>query len=291
VVSFDLSKALPPRAYLYFSAFMPGLFLEISILLANPALARELALRSQEGFGFGRYLTLSAALFLAFVIGNALMALASLIQMAVGYTYSFCLRLWETFEKRALLPVLTKLTHIQPTLVPNAAPRSGWTPPKWVSDLYIRTLSRATRRSSTQPTEAYLWWIALAKQLLQKRYGLTEEDLPQASFSPLQDVLTTPTPEEIRGSILVNALHATGWAALIASRFAPILRTRWYIASAAFLMAYGLLHDWYVAKHLRDPGIGDTARLLAVLREFPKLQAGAPSHPAPENKTDIGPEH
>jgi len=73
VLSFDLSKAIPPRAYLYLSAFMPGLFLEFSILLANPALACELALRSQEGFGFGRYLTLFVGLFLAYVIGNTLM--------------------------------------------------------------------------------------------------------------------------------------------------------------------------------------------------------------------------
>jgi len=275
VVSFDLSKALPPRAYLYLAALMPGLFLEFSILLANPALACELALRSQEGFGFGRYLTLFAALFLAFVIGNALMALASLIQMAVGYTYSFCLRLWELFEEHALLPRLTKLTHTQ-----------GRTPPRWVYDLYIRTHNRVTRRSSTEPTEAYLWWEKLAMQLLEKRYGVSEEDLPVASFFPLQKVLTVPTQEEIRGSVLVNALHATGWAALIASRFAPILRTRWFIAFAAFLIVYGLLHDWYVAKHLWDPDIGDTARLQAILREFPKLQPSGPSQSAPENHPD-----
>ena len=77
---------------MYLSAFMPGLFLEFSILLANPALARELALRSQEGFGFGRYLTIFVALFFAYVIGNTLMLFAALIQWAVGYAYSLLRR-------------------------------------------------------------------------------------------------------------------------------------------------------------------------------------------------------
>jgi hypothetical protein len=251
---------------------MPGLFFEFSILLANPALACQLALRSQESFGFGRYLTLFVGLFLAFVIGNTLMLFASLIQMAVGYVYSLYLFLWKLFERKVLLPVLTKLTHIP-----------GWTPPKWFFDLYVLTVTNVQRVSSTEPTPAYLWWETLAKQLLLKRYGLSEESLPAASFSPLQKVLTVPTAEEIRGSILVNASHATGWAALIASKFAPALRTKWYITFAVFLIVYGLLHDWYVAKRLNDPDMGDTLRLRAVLREFPKIQPSGAPQPAPEN--------
>jgi hypothetical protein len=277
VLSFDLSKAIPPRAYVYVSAFMPGLFLEFSILLGNPDLARQLALRIQEGFGFGRYLTLFVGLFLAFIVGNAFMSLANLIQLIVGYAYSLYDFLWAAFEKHAILPYLTKLTHTQ-----------GRTRPKWVYDLYTRTFNNVEKRSSTGPTHAYLWWEKLAKQLLQKRYGLAEEGLPAASFSPLQKVLTVPTPEEIRGSLLVNASHATGWAALIASKFAPALRTKWYLTFAVFLIAYGLIHDWYVAKHLWDPDIGDIARLRAVLREFSKLQPGAPAQPTPAKPPDEG---
>jgi hypothetical protein len=279
VVSLDLSRALPPRAYLYLSAFMPGLFIEFSILLANPNLARQLVLRTQEGFGFGPYLTLFVGLFLAFVIGNALMLFAWFIQLVVERAYRIGLFLWEQFESHVLLPRLTKLSQ-----------RQGWTPPSWLFALHTRTVKNVQRVHSTVPTDDYLWWEALAKQLLLKRYGLSESDLPPASFRPLQEVLTDPTPEEIRGSILVSASQATGWAALIASYFAPALRTRWYISFALFLIAYGLLHDYTVAKSLQDPDLGDTLRLRAVLREFPKIRSAGPAQPPSENHANKGEE-
>lgn len=265
---------------------MPGLVLEISILLANPNLARQLALRTQESFGFGHYLTLFVGLFLAFVIGNTLMLLVALIQWGNGHVYNHSRLSWELLERHALLPVLTRLTHPRPASAPNTTPPPARTPPKWISALYVRTLTHVRRLASTEPTDAYLWWESLAKRLLHRRYGLREEDLPHASFMPLQTVLTVPTREEIRGSLLVNASHATGWAALIASKFAPALRANWYITSAFFLIAYGFLHDWYVANRMWNPDIGDTMRLRAILREFPRLEAAEPDKPSPGNHDD-----
>lgn len=278
---------------------MPGLFLEFSILLANPDLARQLALRSQQGFAPGRYLTLFVGLFLAFVIGNALMLLTGLILDAVYLAYRICLLLWEHFESHVLLPSLARLIHTQPATpaptanpnpnaAPNPTPTRRWTPPLWLFTLYARTRSKVQHVHSTEPTDAYLWWEALAKQLLLRRYGLSEVNLPIASFRPLQEVLTVPTAEETRGSILVSASHATGWAALIASRFAPALRTKWYITFALFLIASGLFHAYHVAKRLGDPDLGDTLRLQAVLREFPKIQPTGNVQPAPENHPDEG---
>jgi hypothetical protein len=83
VLSVDLSKALPPKPYLYFSAFLPGLFFEFSILLANPDLARQLVLRSQEGVLLGRYFILFVGLFFAFVIGYTFLLFTSLVQYGV----------------------------------------------------------------------------------------------------------------------------------------------------------------------------------------------------------------
>jgi hypothetical protein len=251
---------------------MPGLFFELSVLLANPDLACRLALRSQEGLGFGRYLTLFAALFFAFVIGNAFMLLTGLILSAVYRAYRICLLLWEQFESHILLPTLAWLVHTRPpsppstasanpSAAPNPIPIRRWTPPHWLFALYARTINNVQNVHSSQPSDAYLWWETLAKRLLLKRYGLSEGNLPAASFQPLQDVLTVPTAEEIRGSLLVSTSHATGWAALIAPRFAPALRTKWYIAFALFLIACGLLHAYKVAKRLGDPRIpNDTAQ-------------------------------
>ncbi len=269
--------------YLYFSAFMPGLFFEFSILLVNPGLGRQLVESSQEGFGLGHFLPLFIGLFLAFVIGNAFMFLVSHIQWLVGLGYRFCRFLWEKFQFHVLLPFLTKLTHSGPPApaptvnpgqpsMPQPAPKQRRPSPRWLSALYVRTVAKLQRVHSTEPTAAYEWWETLAKQLLLKRYGLSEEKLPATSFSPLQAVLTIPSAEEARGSILMNALHATGWAALFASRFAPALWNKWYIVFAVALIGFGLLHDYYVAMRLNDPDLGDILRLRAVLREFPRIR-------------------
>src|SRR5712692_9560493 len=120
---------------------MPGMFLEFSILLANPDLARQLVLRFQEGIAPGRYLTLFVGLFLAFVIGNAFMLFAFFSQYVIDSAYTIGLSMWGKFESHVLLPPLTKLTH-----------RQGWTPPRWLFALYVRTVKNIQRVASTEPT-------------------------------------------------------------------------------------------------------------------------------------------
>jgi len=279
VLHVDLSKTLPPKTYLYFSAFMPGLFFVCSVLLADPDLTYQLAVRSHNGFGFGRYFTAFLGLFLAFVIGNAFMLFASLVQYAMRWAYRIGLVLWEQGQTRILLPILISLTHawrVPPATPANPNPTRvpRWSPPKWVNELYMRTLTKVQRIQNPKPppTPAYEWWDTFARQFLLKRYGLPDDKLPAVSFQPLQDVLTRPSAEERRGSVLMNASQATGWAALVASRLAPDLRNKWYIAFAVFLIGCGLIQDFFVAKYLYDPDIGDIARLRALLREFPNIQ-------------------
>jgi hypothetical protein len=276
VVRFDLSKALPPKAYLYFSAFMPGLFFEFSLLLSNPGLVHQLTLNAQEDIALGRYLALFIGLFLAFVIGSGLMLFASLLQTLLGLVYTVGASLWKQIQKNILLPILSRLTHTRPSSTASVQGRV-WTPPRWLVMLYIHTSQEVQPLPGEEEKDAYVWWVTLAKQLLLKRYDLPEEKLPAVNFGPLQGVLTTPTPEEIRGSVLVNASHATGWAGLFASRFAPALCNRWYMIFAFFLVGCGLLHDWNIARLLRDPALGNTLRLRAVLREFPKITQPGPS--------------
>jgi hypothetical protein len=247
--------------YVYLAAFIPGLFLEFCVLLANPELACELAARSHEGFASGRYITMFVALFFAYVIGNALMMMVNFAQLAVNIVYRIRRFLWEQFQKHVVLPHLTELTH-------TPGKRQPW----WVYDLHRRLSDKLWYYQRPEQEAAFRWWKTLAKQLLLKRYGLSEELLPAASFSPLRYVLTIPTAEEIRGSVLVNALHATGWAGLVACKYAPLLRNRLYVSFAVFLILFGLFHDFYVARNLFDPEVGDLLRIRAILREFPKIQ-------------------
>lgn len=100
------------------------------------------------------------------------------------------------------------------------------------------------------------------------------------------EVLTEPTRQEAHGDSMFIALHATGWSALAASCFAPQLRTTVFYLFAFFLIANGLHHDLYIARTLEDPKIGDTLRLRAVLREFPKLRTRSAPEDHPEDSTD-----
>jgi hypothetical protein len=254
---------------------MPGLFFEFSILLASPELARRFVLGTQGDFVLGRYLSLFMGVFLAFVVGNSLMLLASLLQSVVGLIYRMCLFLSMQFQKYVLLPVLTRLTHTRTSSSASAA-KPVSTPPRWLTMLYVRICTNVESLPEQDEKDAYQWWVTIAKQLLLKRYDLTEDKLPVVPFAPLQNVLTIPTPEEIRGSILVNASHATGWAALFASWVAPALCNKWYIILAFFLIGCGLLHDWGVARRLHDPALGNMLRLRAVLREFPTIKQSSP---------------
>ncbi len=66
MINLDLSKAFHPRVLDVVPAFVPGLFFEISLVLACPQ-------KITQAFGSAhleRYLQVMIALFLAFVIGS-----------------------------------------------------------------------------------------------------------------------------------------------------------------------------------------------------------------------------
>lgn len=144
------------------------------------------------------------------------------------------------------------------------------------------------KTANPDPTQepAFLWWEAMAKQLLERRSGIPKDKLPAASLEPLKEVLTEPTRQETHGDSMFNALHATGWSALAASYFAPQLRNTVFYLFAFFLIANGPHHDLYIARTFEDPKIGDTLRLRAVLREFPKLKTRSAPEDYPEDNTD-----
>lgn len=264
----DLTKALPPRPYLYLSAFLPGLFFELSILLAHPERVCELALRTREAVGLGSYLTVLIGLFFAFVIGNALMLFSSVIQSVVGFLYRYGFSLWELYRKHVLYRFLTWMTHRWKPAPPPTPENPNPVPtprraPRWINALYQRTLDKAHGLPSPDEKDEYRWWETFARHLLLKRYDLAEEKFPTASFGPLYDALAVPTHEERRGSILMNATQATGWAGLLVARIELTLWNKWYLAFAAFLIACGLVHDFAIARYLNNPEWGTLLRLQA----------------------------
>ena len=106
------------------------------------------------------------------------------------------------------------------------------------------------------------------------RYGVNFNDLENDDQAVLYWNLGRMTPEEFRGSVILVACHAAGWAGLVASRIAPTLQTKYYIGFCLFLILNGLLHAYYVIKGKSDLRFAGILPLRALLREFPKLDKG-----------------
>jgi hypothetical protein len=95
MVNLDLSKVLPENPHNYLAPFLPGVFFEVSILIANPGFVSQLAAKSQQSLALGYYVTLGIALFLAFAIGNGFLLLVTLIEYLLGWLYTLRRLLWK----------------------------------------------------------------------------------------------------------------------------------------------------------------------------------------------------
>jgi hypothetical protein len=80
-------------------------------------------------------------------------------------------------------------------------------------------------------------------------------------------------------------LHATGWGGLIALYFAPALRTWSFVMLCIFLIGYGLLHDWELARNFSNPLPQWTTLLRSVLAELKKPTRDK-SEPEPTNPSE-----
>jgi hypothetical protein len=286
----DFTKIVAPNALVFVLTFMPGLFFIGALAIAKPGILSSLITPLQSALPFGSYAVVFGVLFAGFVIGAAFVTFVGLIRHFIfrcGWHFWYWLepRLW----KYVVLPICHRLLTV-PLPGPNSPPPKP--KPIWMRTWIHRVQRKAIDKTSPpNPAEdpSFRWWEVVAKQLVRRRCGLEEKDLPAVSLQPLRDALTEPTSRELHGDVMFICLHATGWSALAATYFASTLRTRWFFLFAFFLIANGLLHSSAVARNLEDPEIGDTLRLQAVLREFAKLKSPATDGSPPKDGEDEGP--
>jgi len=275
MIRIDLGRLLPIGVLAHLLALIPGFFFLVCIALGNSYPAAQLAAQLQFVVPFGPFGTLFIAVFLAFVLGTAFVLLVSLIQYLLIRAHL----IWRD-RAHLLLPVLDRLVLLP---LPKDKPR-------WLLNWRNRNVNKVnisnfpivseTRRS------AFLWWRALAKHLLRTRYGMKEEQFPDSNWQPMREVLTAPTSQELYGDPMIFTAHTTGWSALAATFFAPDLRTWWFYVFAWFLVGFGLLQLIYVTRASTNPEIGDTLRIRAILREFPKLKPRRAPKIEPEEEPD-----
>lgn len=270
MINVDVSKFLNTRIHEHLAGFLPGLFFVFSIALANPDLVAHFATNASHGLALGYYATLGMALFLAFIIGQGFILLITLIQYFFGYAYRLKLFLSRQLCRWPLRQIMRWLLTKKPK----------WGRVQAFNSFMVRVIQYA-QIGFVPNSESLDCRRVLAGRLLKVRMGIEPRDLDTAKFEVLYPHLGRPTSEDLRGFMVLIACHATGWAGLVATRFAPALRNRYYIGFCVFLILNGLLHDYYVAMHRIDPRINPGMAIRAVLREFPKLEKAnvPPSEP------------
>ena len=267
-VSKVLSSIIPPRTYTYLTAFIPGLFFQISLAFANPSYVSQLVARLHEALPLRPYMLLAIGLFLTFLIGNSFMLFVSiLIQRLLAMVYKLWAFVWIQFCKWPILPVSSWLLK---------SPR--WNKRRWVPDLARYAQAKALGFPD-ESRGARKCWAIFARQVLLNQYGIKVDALEQEEWNALYSAFA---PIKIQASILIIAAAATGWAGLMAACFAPALRNRYYLGFAIFMILFGLLHDWYVIESFQDPLSFGILKLRFLLRE--NRRRPSPPSRRPENK-------
>ena len=276
-----VSRIVPERIYSYLAALLPGVFFEISIVVADPTLISRLVERAEQSFTLGRPITVTIALFLAYLIGTALMFIPPLIQHYVlEPLYRIWWFLWKQFCKWPLFPIVRWLMG-----------KKRFAPMTEVHDFYKYILDIGFTIRPEEAQNAWSCWLTFARRLLKQRYGINPDDLHQDNqWGALYWILGIWYPEDLRGNLLVICLEATGWAGLAASRVAPALQTKYFLYFVGLLIVIGLLHDLYVVRRNVDPRISSYSHIRAILRELRRLpEPKADTKPAavPEGLADL----
>jgi hypothetical protein len=244
----NLDPAKIPRLWDLLPAFMPGLFLEISVLIARPQLVYEMT----DGARLDRYASATIAVILAFIVGIPFMFRVGLLRYALGLVYVSGRKLWRKFLEYLL-----------------RAKDSPSKPPRFASSRFVNEAYRKTLAGDLEATGTAL--PKAISELLRRRYGLKAPDpMHTAEWQAWYGVLGTPKPEVFKGILLVMATQATGWSALAAAYLAPALRSRPYFVFSLFLIAHGILFDWAVVRRWNHPVLRSLLSLRAVLDEIPR---------------------
>jgi hypothetical protein len=275
VISKVVSNVIPPRTYTYLFAMIPGLFFEVSILFGNPGYVLQLVQKSRAGVALDRYMLVSIALFLAFVIGNGFMLFVGLIQRLLGLVHRVRVFSWRQFCKWPLAPFMNWIRK-----------KPFWSKRPWVHEFSNHVIEKASPGGTDVPTALRKCWAMSARPVLETVYKIKPAELDQEEWDALYGNLGTLKPAEVRGSVFMIASEATGWCGLAASLFAPALRNRYYLGFAVILVFAGILHDWNLARRLGDWTAWGVLELRAIMRESKKTSQLVQHDKRPPRSTD-----
>jgi len=264
-----LSGVLHPRVADALSGFLPGLFFETCLLLAEPQQTKALLAAAR----LDRPTELFITLLLAFVVGNAFIFWVRLIQIFLRIVFGAFHSWWPVLvEYRLIISANTRQSRADQKLQPGQQPRMLLSVrlARWA---YSIELNRRANREFIQGAGGE------AATALLKRYGV---ERPRNALVWI-NVLGAISPQEMRGFTLITSLHATGWAGLCAAYLAPELFALPFLALCAFLILCGLAHAGSLASWATHPG---KSWVMALKNTWEELKTVGPVMPpnAPEAK-------
>ncbi len=265
VIKIDVSKAVPPRLFTYLLGLFPGLLFEISIALANPALAQHSIDRLKQIYPAQAYLLVILFVVSGFVFGQAFVQLAWIVNLIVGGAYRFFrVAVRSTFGS---IKAYQWLGELQQKFPKRPFPVR----------LYSRLVLAARMPERWQQAQPVLRCLhAASERLLKARYGIECDDTLSHSREELHvwfSVLGKPLTQYKEGLILGRTSLACGLAGFTALWWTPILRERFFLALCGVFAFTGC---WIAVNQLRwtiDPVKLNTLRLQSVLLDLADVQS------------------
>jgi hypothetical protein len=290
-ISKVLLSILPPKAYSCLTAFLPGLFFEVSVFLANPQLIEQLKDRADQAAQLGKYPEICIAIFLAFVIGHGLLLWVGFVHRVIGLFH----RLGRSFGRRfCIWPLLPMLNYarsrrqgsVRATIILwNWLGRLGHS--QWMNRVFNHVQTAVNVDVDFDSEGVRKLWAKLARQLFGKQYGIDAIDrLEQKEWNALYEAARSNPVISLGDHMFMIASQALGWGGLAATRFAPQLATRTYFAFSLFFVAIGIMYEWWLIRTANNQTVQGLLRVGALLSELRKNQSKTAPNP-PKIQPDI----
>jgi hypothetical protein len=234
---FDFSKAPHPQLIDLFAPLIPGAFFEISVLATDHQLI--VGIRS---FGLGPYSLAALFIFTAYFCGLSAMVFSNLLLRGILQTYRFLrIRIYQRLQKFEI-----RVMHESPSGLTSLGKGRIW--------IASKLQNRRLLRENNARTISRVWGSA-ATQLLAHRYGINslDEQFTPDEWSAWRVILGVPTYHESRGTSLVRALGASGWAGLLARHIAWPLHLFHYRTVCIGLIIGAMVHAILIERFWMNP--------------------------------------
>jgi uncharacterized membrane protein YciS (DUF1049 family) len=264
MINIDLSKTPALRYFVYLHSFFPGLFFLVSVAIGNPGFARFMINRVEAVHPISPYALLALLLAAGFVIGQAIVLLAWLIETTLAFFYRLPKKIHrKLFGNRRVYVWFAKLQGM---------------PPK--TTRLIRLVGRvifSARGDEPYSEDSKATWYCLTAAteiLLEKRYGISKERATgpgDLEWSVWNDVVGLPVKTITDSLNAGRTIFGCGLAGLLALTLAPSLANRYYILLSAVFVVCGLWTGAYYFLARLNPttlNIFGLKSVLLELREF-----------------------